>query len=205
MPEHGDRQQCAAGQQQRRLGDLDPGGGLHAANRDVKNHESADASHRHEILHAKQQLDDFSGADHLRDQIEQHDDETTGGRDQADRRSLKTERRGIREREAAEIAHPFRHHEQNDRPTREEADRIKQSVEAVGIEQGGDAEKCCRGEKISGDRQAVLQRRDRMARSVEICFRFSTARRPIRNHQGDEDDQHEHADRDPIRPALVNG
>ena len=82
-------------QQQRRLGDLNPGGRLHAADRDVENHQDADACHGDQILHAEQQLDDFAGADHLRDQIEQHDDETSGRGDQADRRSLEPERGGI--------------------------------------------------------------------------------------------------------------
>jgi hypothetical protein len=95
-------------------------------------------------LDPEQKLDDLPGADHLGDEIEQYDDETARRGNQADWRSLKTKSCGVGEGEASEIAHAFRHHEENDRPAGEEADGIQQPVESIGVNQRGDTEKCRR-------------------------------------------------------------
>jgi hypothetical protein len=125
MPQYGKAQQRAAAEQQRRLGDLHPRRRLHSADSDVEDHQYADAGDGEEIVDAEQQLDDLARADHLRDQIEQHDDEASDRGDKPDGSAVKPESGRIGKRIASEIAHPLRHQEQNDRPAREEADGVQ--------------------------------------------------------------------------------
>ena len=47
------------------LDDLHPGGGEHAAEGDVDDHQHADDDHRHPVVEAEQDLDQLAGADHL--------------------------------------------------------------------------------------------------------------------------------------------
>jgi hypothetical protein len=141
--------------------------------------------------------------DHLRNQIEQHDDEASGRGDKPDGSPVEPERGGIGERIASEIAHPLRHQEQNDRPAREEAEGVQEPVEAVGIDEGGDPEEGGGRQKVAGDRKPVLNRRDRVAGAVEIGFRFRPAGRAVGDDERGDDDEREHGYRDPVRPVCA--
>ena len=63
------RQGGATGQQQHGLDDLYPGGGDHAAEDHVDQHQGADRHHRGGVVEAEQQLDQLAGADHLHHQV----------------------------------------------------------------------------------------------------------------------------------------
>ena len=131
LREHEQRHEGRAAEQQRRLDDLHPGGGDHAAEGDVDDHQHADHDDGVEIGQAEQQLDELARADHLRDQVEGDRDQRAGRRHGADRRRLQTIGGDVGEGEAAEIAQRLGHQEHDDRPADEEADRVDQAVIAA--------------------------------------------------------------------------
>ncbi len=61
---------AGAEQQQYRFDDLHPGGRQHAAEQHVHHHQYANQHHGNVVVQAKQQLNQLTRADHLRDQIQ---------------------------------------------------------------------------------------------------------------------------------------
>ncbi len=104
LPEHQQSHERRASEQQAGLDDLHPGGGDHAAEGHVDDHQNADHHDRPEIGQAEQQLDQLPRADHLRDQIEGDGDQRPGRRHRADRRRLQPVGGDVGEGEAPEIA-----------------------------------------------------------------------------------------------------
>ena len=180
LREHQQRHQRRADQQQRRLDDLHPGGGDHAAEGDVDDHQHADQDDRVEIGQAEQQLDQLAGADHLRDQVEGDGDQRAGRRHGADRRRLQTIGGDVGEGEAAEVAQRLGHQEHDDRPADEEADRVDQAVVAGAEHQRRNAEERGRRHVVAGDRQAVLEAGDAAAGGVEVLRRAGALAPPSR-------------------------
>jgi len=62
------------------------GGGDHAAEGHVDDHQHADDDHRDGVFEPEQQLDELAGADHLDDQVEAHDRQRADGGEGADLR-----------------------------------------------------------------------------------------------------------------------
>ncbi len=203
LRERGDRHEGRAAQQQHGLDDLHPGGRGHAAEEHVDHHQRADDDFRHPVLQAEQQLDQLARADHLHDQIEDHDDERRAGRQQADRRLLEAVGDHIDERELAEIAQGFGEQEHHERPADQKADRIDQAVEAEHEHHAGETQERCRGHVVPGDGEPVLKAGDAAARAVEVLGRAGPARCPARDAERDEHEQQEHADRDGIQFDMI--
>ena len=126
--QHRGRHEGGAAQQQAGLDDLHPGGGEHAAEGDVEDHQHADDDDRDHIGQAEQQLDQLAGADHLGDQVEGDDGQRAAGRERADRGLLQPVGGDVGEGVLAEIAQALGDHEQDDRPADQKADRIDQAV-----------------------------------------------------------------------------
>jgi hypothetical protein len=160
---------------------------------------NTDPDHRKEIVYAEQEFDDLAGTDHLRNQVEEHNDEATERGDKAYRSSIETICDCVSERIAAQITHPLRHQEKYDRPTCEKAQCIKHPVEPVRVDERGDAEEGRGRQKIASDCKAVLEWCDRVTRGVETRLRFRAARRAKSNYEGSDHNHQEHADGDPIR------
>jgi hypothetical protein len=156
MPEYHQAHQGAARQQQDGLGNLHPGGCLHSANRDIDDHQDANAGDCIDIVSTKKELDELSRADHLGNKVEQYDHKATGRRDQPHRGSIQTKRRCIGKREAAQVAQPLGHQEQHDRPACQKAERINEAVKTCRIDERGEAEKRRRGKEVARDRQSIL-------------------------------------------------
>ena len=203
LGQHQQRHQRRAAEQQRRLDDLHPGGGDHAAEGDVDDHQHADDDDRPEIGQAEQQLDQLPGADHLRDQVEGDRDQRAGRRHRADRRRLQAIGGDVGEGEAAEVAQRLGHQEHDDRPADKEADRVDQAVVAGGEDQRGNAEERGRRHVVAGDREAVLEAGDAAAGGVEVLGRAGALRRPIGDAERQQDEGGEDDDRGPIRSSLA--
>ncbi len=77
-----------ADQQDRGLADLHPCRRVHAADRNIGGHEHADADDCKWIGDTEQEPDDLARADHLRNQIQRHHHERSGGGREAHRASL---------------------------------------------------------------------------------------------------------------------
>jgi hypothetical protein len=70
-----DQCQRTAEKQHAGLDDLHPGRRDHAAEGDIDHHQDADDENRDVVVEAEEQLDQLAGADHLGDQVEDHDDQ----------------------------------------------------------------------------------------------------------------------------------
>ena len=204
VPQHHERHEASRRPSSRHgLDDLHPGGGRHAAEQHVDHHQRADDDHRDPVLEAEQQLDQLPGADHLRDQVERHDDQRARGGEHAHRRLLEAERGDVGEGELAEVAQPLGHQEGDDRPADEEADRVDQPVEAADHHRRRDAEERRRRHVVAGDRQAVLEAGDAAAGGVEVGGGLGACRGPLGDEQRDDDEHAEHADRGPVGRLLL--
>ena len=203
MPQHGERHEGRAAQQQAGLDDLHPGGRLHAAEGDVDDHQRADDHHRVEVVEAEQQLDQLPRAHHLRDQVEGDDDERTGRGQDADLRLVEPEGGDVGEGELAEVAQPLRDQEQHDRPADKEADGVDQPVEAGGKDEARDAEEARGRHVVAGDGQPVLEAGDAAARDVEIRRRLAARRRPVGDEERAENEGEEHQDGREVQPLLA--
>ncbi len=107
-------------------------------------------------------------ADHLRDQVEGHDDQRARCREHAHRRLLEAEGGNIGEGELAEVAQPLGQQEGHHRPADQKADRIDQAVEAADHHRRGDAEERGGRHVVARDRHAVLEAGDAAAGGVEV-------------------------------------
>ena len=183
-PHHHEGHERRAGQQQAGLDDLHPGGGGHAAEEHVDHHQRADEDDGDPVVEAEQELDQLARADHLRDQVEGHDDQRAGCREDAHRGLGEAERRHVGEGELAEVAQAFGHEEGDHRPADEKADRVDQPVVARDHHRGRDAEERGRGHVVAGDGEAVLEAGDAAAGRVEVGRRLGPRRRPFGDEEG---------------------
>jgi hypothetical protein len=145
--------QRAAAQQQAGFDDLHPGGGDHAAERDIDHHQHADDDHRDPVLQTEQQLDELARADHLRDQIEHHHGQRADGGDGAHLPLIQPVGGDVGEGELAQIAQPLGHDEHDERPADVEADAVDVAVKALEIGHAGQAEQGGRRHVVAGDGQ----------------------------------------------------
>jgi hypothetical protein len=203
VPQHHQRHEGRAGEQQPGLDDLHPGGGGHATEQHVDHHQRADDDHGDPVLETEQQLDQLAGADHLGDEVE---GTTTSVPDAAKTRiGVWSEAEGgdVGEGELAEVAQAFGEQEGHDRPADEKADRVDQAVEAAHHHRGRDAEERRRRHVVAGDRQAVLEAGDAAAGGVEVGGRLGAAGRPLGDEERADDERREHADRGPVGRLLL--
>ncbi len=202
VDQHRQRHRGSAEQQQAGLDDLHRGGGLHAAEGHVDDHQHADDRHRVAVGKAEQQLDERAGADHLGDEVEGHDRERADRRQDADGGLVEPEGGDVGEGELAEVAQPLRDEEQHDRPADEEADRVDQPVEARREDQRRDAQEGRRRHVVARDGQRVLARRYRAAGGVEVRGRFGLPCRPVGDAERQQHEEQEDDDGGPVGGAL---
>ena len=198
-----ERHQGGAAEQQAGLDDLHPGRGLHAAEGDVDDDQRADDDDGHPVGDLRhQRVQQLPRPDRLADQIPDHDDERADGGHRANRALLQPERGDVGVGELAEIAQPLRDQEQDDRPADQPAHREDEAVEAVEVDQRGDAEERRRRHVVAGDGHPVLEAGDAAPGGVEIGRRLGALRRPVGDAQGDGDEDDEHDDRVPVDRHL---
>ena len=188
------RQGGATGQQQHGLDDLHPGGGDHAAEDHIDQHQGADHHHRGGVVEAEQQLDQLAGADHLHHQVAAHHGQRTEGGEGADLRLVEAVGDDIGEGEAAEVAQAFSHHKGDQRPADEERHGVDETVIALGKHQAGQAQQGGGGHIVAGNRQAVLEATDAATGGVKVSGGFGLACGPPGDGQGAENEDEEHAD-----------
>ncbi|MNE09574.1 hypothetical protein D3C80_1022570 [compost metagenome] len=199
--EHHEGHEGGARKQQDRLDDLHPGGGQHAAEGHVADHQRAHQHDRLEVGKAEQQLDQLAGADHLRHQVHQRHGQGAEGRGDADRALRQAVGDHVGEGVLAEVAQAFGDQEQDDRPAGEHAQGVEQAVVAVHEHHRGDAEEGGCADHVTGDRQAVLEAGEAAAGGVEVGGRAGAQGGPAGDAEGEEDEQQEHADGVPVQRA----
>ncbi|MCY1344008.1 hypothetical protein D9M69_300350 [compost metagenome] len=183
-----------AHQQEHRLGDLHPGGGQHAAEDHVDQHQHADHHHRDRVVQAEQQLDQLAGADHLQQQVAADHGERAAGRQHPDPALVEAEGDDVGEGVAAQVAQALGHQEGEHRPADEEAGDVDETVVALGEHQAGKPQQGGGRHVVAGDRQAVLQAADAAAGGIEVVGRLGTPRRPPGDQQGRHHEHQEHGD-----------
>ena len=183
-----DHEHRGAAQKQDGLDDLHPGGGEHAAEEHVHDHERADGHQRHFEGQSEHELDERAGADHLRNEVKEHRGERTGCRSRANGPLLETECDHVGKGVLAQVPERFGDEEHDDGPAHEPAHGIDEAVKAFGRHQPGDAEERCRAHVVAGKGEAVLETGDAPACRVELL----RGARPLGCPVGDaERDQHE--------------
>ena len=107
MLQHQQGNERTADNQQECLDNLYPGGGEHAAEGHIGDHQGADTGYGPDVVQTEQQLDQFSRAHELRDEIKDHGGEGTQGGNQCNGTFCKTERDDIDKCITAEIPQTF--------------------------------------------------------------------------------------------------
>ena len=84
-------------------------------------------------------------------------------------------------------------------------DHVDVAIDALGVDQRGEAQQGRGGHVVAGDREAVLEAGDAAARSVEVGRRLRAASRPVGDAEGHRDEQHEHPDGVQVERLLFGG
>jgi hypothetical protein len=191
--QHGDEDR--AGHQQHCLDDLDPRGALHATHGHVEDHQQTDPDDREVLqrlaVHAQQQGDQRTGADHLREQVEDRHDYRRRRCGRSDRSLPHPVGQLVGERVAAGVAQQLGDEQQRHQPRDEEADGVEEPVVAGQRDGAGDAQERRGRHVVAGDRHAVLEAAERPAPGVVVGGAVGLAARPERDRHGEQDDREE--------------
>ncbi|MNO63788.1 hypothetical protein D3C76_545010 [compost metagenome] len=198
------RQQGSPHQQQPSLDDLHPGGGDHAAEGDVDRHQQAHGNHRIVIGQAEQQLDQLPRPHHLHHQVKAHHRQRTEGRQGADAILIEAVGSDVGDGDAPQVADALGKQEQQQRPGDKEADGVQHTIEAVEEDHAGDPQQRRRRHVVPGQRQAVLETADAATGRVEIIHRPGLVGGPVRDAQGRDDEDQEHADRGDVDRLFLD-
>ena len=199
--QHGDDR--AAEQQQAGLDDLHPGGGNHAAEGHVNDHQATDHDHGDVVVQPEQQLDQLAGTDHLHDQVEAHHRQRANGRHGADFALVQPVGGDVGKGELAQVAKAFGHQKQDDGPADKEGNHEQIAVVAVGEHQRGQAEQGGRRHVVASHRQAILKAGDAAACGVEVRRGLGAAGRPVGDAQRHADKHGEHDDGRNVERLLL--
>ena len=205
-----DRQHEAEQHQERALDELHPGRRHHAGGDDDGGDDDADQQHADDVRQAEQRRDQRAGADHLRNQVEEADDQRADGGRQLDAARVVAAVEGVGEGEAPHPLQRLGDDEERDDPAGEVADRIQEAVVAVEGDHPADAEERRRGQVVAGEGDAVDEPVNFAVRGVVAGRRRGAAAEPRREADDDEDEGDEDADgergrRVDHRPAFAAG
>ena len=141
--------------------------------------------------------------DHLGDQVEDHHGERRDRRHGADLPLVEPVGGDVGEGEAAQVAQPLGHQEEDDRPADEEGDHVHVAVEALRVGHGGEAEQRGRRHVVAGDGEAVLEAGDAAARGVEVGGGAGAPRGPVGDPHGQRHEHEEHDDGVDVERLLL--
>ena len=179
------------------LDDLHPGGGDHAAEQHIGQHQHAHGDDRDFIVDADQGLDQHTAADHLRGQVEGGHGDDRDGADDAGLLRVVAVGQDVGQGVLADVAARLGDDEQHGDVSHQPAHRIHEAVVTVLADEARDAEEG-RGRKIvTRDGPAVLQARDAAARGVEVGGRLHTLGREVGDEHRQADDGGEHREGEP--------
>ena len=191
--EHEQRHHEDARHEQDGLDDLHPRRRQHPAEHDVAEHHHAGDEHRDREVDADQSLHEHARADHLRDEVERRDGQRAHRRRGARGALAQPEGQHVRDRVLAGVSHPLGEQEHDRQERDQEADGVQEAVEAEDEDQACDAEKRRGGQVVAGDREAVLDARDRAARGPEDLGAGHALGRLVGHDERDrEDDREDH-------------
>ncbi len=168
--ENADNNDGGEDQQQGALEELDVGGRGHAGGGDDDGDDHADDADADPVRQAEQRLNQNAGADHLRDQVEDRDDQGRDGGHQLDALGVELGVEGIGEGVLAEALHRFGDQEEGDHPAGQVADRVHPAVVAGRGDHAADAEERGGREVVAGEGDAVGEPVDVAAGGV-VAFR----------------------------------
>ena len=141
--------------QQSPFEELDVGRADHAGRHDNHHHNRADKHNTLPILQTQQRLDQSPCSDHLRDQVNQADDQGAQASRRANPRGLKFAGQGIGKRVLTKPLERFGDNQQGHQPTGEVSDRIEKTVESIEGDHAADAQEGRRRKVVSSKRDPV--------------------------------------------------
>ncbi len=130
-----------AKQQQDGFDNLHPRCRQHPAEQHVHHHQHADQHYGDVIVEAEQQFNQFTGADHLGDEIKRHHYQGATGRKNTDWPLFQAIRGNVSKSITSQITQALGNQKQDDWPADKKAQRIDQPVITGGKHQRGNAEK----------------------------------------------------------------
>lgn len=147
-----------------------------------------------------------AGAGHLRDEVEQRDEQRAESGGDAHRLLAQAERQHVRHGEAPHVAQGLRDEQEGDEPRDEEADGVEEPVVARQRDGPDDAEERRRREVVAGDGEAVLGAAERGAAGVEVRgLRGGFAGTGHDEHRDDDEDGEDGDVEDGVAYALRLG
>ena len=152
------------------------------------------------VADAEQQRHEAAGTGHLREQVEEADDEGRGRGGDAHRALLEPERQHVGHRELARVAQQLGDEQQRHEPRDEEADRVEEPVVAGDRDRADDAEERRRRQVVARDRGAVLAAGERAAGGVVVGRGLVVAARAEHDDHRDRDERAEDGD---VEPGLA--
>ena len=189
-------EQCRARHEEPRLDDLYPGGGDHAAEDDVADHQDADADDGGLVGDADQKRHQLACTDHLCGQVEGGYGDGGDGGEGAHRLGRGPEGEDVTQGVLAGVAARLGHDQEHGDVGHQPADRVHEPVVAVERDQAGNTQEGGRRHVVAGDGPAVLGAGDAAACGVEVGSGLGLLGGPDDDAHGDGDDDGEHADGD---------
>ncbi len=191
-----DGEQEGAGHEEARLDDLNPGGGDHAAEDDVPDHQDTDADDGQLVGDADQKGHQFPRTDHLGGEVEGGDGDRGDGGEGAHRLGRSPEGEDVTKGVLARVTAGLRDDQEHGDVGNQPADRVHEAVIAVQRDEAGNTEEGGCRHVVAGDGPAVLGSRDATPRSVEVRCGLGLLGGPDDDPHGDGDDHEEHPDGD---------
>ena len=169
------REDAAEKYEERPLDELHPGGGDHARGDDDHGDDHAHEDHTDRMRQAQQRHDQVARSDHLRNEIEDADDERRDRHRQFDAAAVEPAVEGVGEGELPKRLDRLGDHEQRHDPAGEKSDRIEKPVVAVEGDHPADAEERRRREVVAGEGNAVDEPVDLAVGGVVALGRLALA------------------------------
>ena len=185
------------------LDDLHPGGGDHATEGDIHHHQATDDEQRDVVIQTEEQLDQLTGTDHLRHQVEAHHGQRTDRGHGAHLALVEAVGGDVGEGELAQVTQALSHQEQDDRPADEEGQHVDVGIDTLHVQHRGQTEQRRRRHIVACDRKTVLEAGDASACGVEVGRRFRATGRPVGNTEGQQHEHEEHRDRVQVERLLL--
>ena len=142
----------------------------------------------HSVLHAEHQGDQVPCTHHLGQDIEQQRQDSAERRGDPDRHLPQPEGHDIREGELAQVPQRLGDEEHQGRPANEPARGVDHPVVPAERDEPSDAEERRGAHVVAREGQPVLERAHGSVGGIEVARRTGAARRPVRDRQGQGDD-----------------
>ncbi len=199
--QHPDRQR----HHQRRLDDLEPRDGQHAAQQRDRQHAGEHDQQRCRAAEAEQQVQDAAGPDELGGEVGQDHHQLGDGNQRTQVRGAKAGDQHVAHGVFAKPLERGCEQEQHQRPAGDDADCEHHPIRAEQRDQPGDAQQPGGGHEIPGHGEGVLPRQHLTAGNQEVGNGAGAAAGPDHDAEGEGEDEYERHQVGRVQPRVGKG